>query len=199
MAESTLLRRGQPHLPRRPLRLPELLQAVARIPRLRVQRLPRPARLPGEDRIRFRASHVSERQFGRGFGRRFGGGDWRQGGHSSGPWTIPAPTAISCSPLRRLSRIHSRSVEQPVNLDDDDQYDWPWLYGVEVGHWELTDAAGQKLARVPAPRRLLHVRRLPRLLRVGGLHGQHEARLSRPPDRRYRRQRPDLPHPLRSR
>ena len=33
-----------------------------------------------------------------------------------------------------------RSVEQPVNLDDGDQYDWPWLYGVEVGHWALTDA-----------------------------------------------------------
>jgi hypothetical protein len=31
-------------------------------------------------------------------------------------------------------------VEQPVNLDDHDVFDWPWLYGVEVGHWNLTDA-----------------------------------------------------------
>jgi len=41
--------------------------------------------------------------------------------------------------LRRLTRIQTRSVEQPVDLDDGDQYDWPFLYGVEVGHWDLTD------------------------------------------------------------
>jgi hypothetical protein len=32
-----------------------------------------------------------------------------------------------------------RSAEQPVNLEEGDQYDWPWLYAVEVGHWNLTD------------------------------------------------------------
>ena len=33
-----------------------------------------------------------------------------------------------------------------MNLDDgDDVFDWPWLYGVEVGHWNLTDAQAQKL------------------------------------------------------
>jgi hypothetical protein len=42
--------------------------------------------------------------------------------------------------LRRLTRLHVRSVEQPVNLDEGDQFDWPWLYAVEVGHWNLTDA-----------------------------------------------------------
>jgi len=26
-----------------------------------------------------------------------------------------------------------------VNLDDGDAYDWPFLYGVEVGHWNLID------------------------------------------------------------
>jgi hypothetical protein len=31
-------------------------------------------------------------------------------------------------------------VEQPINLEEGDQYNWPWLYGVEVGHWDLTDA-----------------------------------------------------------
>ena len=48
--------------------------------------------------------------------------------------------------LRRLTRIHARSVEQPVNLDDGDEvFYWPWLYGVEVGHWDLTDAQAAKL------------------------------------------------------
>jgi hypothetical protein len=75
---------------------------------------------------------------GRGFGRRFGGGDWRQGGTH---WTMDYPRSDRhlMLALRRLTRIHNRSVEQPINLDDDDQYDWPWLYGVEVGHWQLTD------------------------------------------------------------
>src|SRR5436305_2916430 len=81
---------------------------------------------------------------GRGFGRRFGASDWRQGGTH---WTMDYPRSDRhlMLALRRLSRIHARSVEQPINLDDDDQYDWPWLYGVEVGHWELTDVQAKRL------------------------------------------------------
>jgi hypothetical protein len=56
----------------------------------------------------------------------------------SGQWTIRAATAISLS-LRRLTRVHTRSVEEPVNLDEGFQYNWPFLYGVEVGHWDLTE------------------------------------------------------------
>jgi hypothetical protein len=65
-------------------------------------------------------------------------GDWRKGGTN---WTMDYPRSdrhLSAA-LRRLTRIHVRSVEQPLNLDDGDVYDWPWLYGVEVGHWNLTD------------------------------------------------------------
>jgi hypothetical protein len=47
--------------------------------------------------------------------------------------------------LRRLTRLHVRSVEQLVNLDEGDQYDWPWLYAVQVGEWGLTDKQGQAL------------------------------------------------------
>ena len=32
-----------------------------------------------------------------------------------------------------------------MNLDEGDQYDWPWLYAVEVGHWELTDAQAKAM------------------------------------------------------
>jgi len=39
-----------------------------------------------------------------------------------------------------LTRIDARSVEQPVNLDDDDDvYNWPMLYAVRPGEWDLTD------------------------------------------------------------
>jgi len=71
--------------------------------------------------------------------------DWTLGGAN---WTIDYPRSDRhlAQAVRRLTRVQARSVEQPVSLDDgDDVYHWPWLYGVEVGHWELTDAQARKL------------------------------------------------------
>jgi len=65
-------------------------------------------------------------------------GSWKEGGSN---WTMDYPRSdrhLSAA-VRRLTRIHARSVEEPVDLDDRDVFDWPWLYGVEVGHWNLTD------------------------------------------------------------
>ena len=66
--------------------------------------------------------------------------DWTRGLTN---WTIDYPRSdrhISAA-VRRLTRLQARSVEQPVNLDDgDDVFNYPFLYGVEVGHWELTDS-----------------------------------------------------------
>lgn len=76
-----------------------------------------------------------------GRGRRggFGGGNWKNGRSS---WTTDYSAAdrhVSTA-LRRLTRIHVRSVEQPVDLEDgDDVFNYPWLYAVEVGHWQLND------------------------------------------------------------
>jgi hypothetical protein len=83
-------------------------------------------------------------RFSRPFG--FGGGrDWREGGTS---WTQDYPRADRhfAQALRRLTRIDVRSVEQPVNLDDDDDvFNWPWLAAGEMGDWKLTEAQAQKL------------------------------------------------------
>ncbi len=71
-------------------------------------------------------------------------GDWTRGRSF---WTMDYPRSDRhfSEALRRLTRIHVRSVEQPVNLDDgDDVFHYPWLYGVEVGHWALTDAQAVK-------------------------------------------------------
>src|ERR1700731_2392406 len=82
------------------------------------------------------------------FGRRYRFGpsyDWREGGTS---WSQDYPRADRhfAQALRRLTRIHVRSVEQPVNLDDgDDVYNWPWLAAGEMGDWLLTDAQAAKL------------------------------------------------------
>jgi hypothetical protein len=74
----------------------------------------------------------------------FANPNWTEG---SSNWTIDYPRSDRhvSQAIRRLTRIHVRSVEQPVNLDEGDQYDWPWLYGVEVGHWKLTDPQVQAL------------------------------------------------------
>ena len=62
-------------------------------------------------------------------------------------WTQDFPRADRHFSLavRRLTRIHVRSVEQPVNLDEGYAYDWPWLYAVQVGEWGLTDSQGKEL------------------------------------------------------
>lgn len=80
----------------------------------------------------------------RGFGAS-GNGDWRRG---YSIWTQDYPRADRhfSAAVRRLTRIDIRSVEQPVNLDDgDDVYNWPWLYAVQPGRWNLTDAQAAKL------------------------------------------------------
>jgi len=70
--------------------------------------------------------------------------DWHAG---VSLWTQDFPRADRHFSLavRRLTRIQVRSVEQPVNLDEGDAYDWPWLYAVQVGEWGLTDRQGQEL------------------------------------------------------
>jgi hypothetical protein len=82
--------------------------------------------------------------------------------------------------VRRLTRIHVRSVEQVVDLDSDEIYNWPWIYAVEVGPLGPDRCPVQAPARLPAARRLSDGRRLPRHLGVGELHGLAEPRL---PDR----------------
>jgi len=70
--------------------------------------------------------------------------DWHVG---VSDWTQDFPRADRHFSLavRRLTRLHTRSAEQCVNLDEGDAYDWPWLYAVQVGEWGLTDAQGQAL------------------------------------------------------
>jgi hypothetical protein len=76
---------------------------------------------------------------------RHAGWDWRQG-HSS--WTNDYPRADRhfLAAVRRLTRLNVRSVEQPVSLDDrDDIYNYPWLYAVFVGEWDLSDLEASTL------------------------------------------------------
>jgi hypothetical protein len=79
-------------------------------------------------------------QYGGGGGfRRFGGGN---------RWTMDYPRSDRhlLPGIARLSRIDARSIEQVVELDNtDDVYNWPSMYGVEIGYWSLNDEEALQL------------------------------------------------------
>ncbi len=88
------------------------------------------------------AAEKTEWAFGRlrysGTGRRWGGG---------GSWAIDYPKADRqfVQGVRRLTRIHTRSVEQVVDINSDEIFSVPWLYAVEVGHWSVDDRQAKRL------------------------------------------------------
>ena len=64
-----------------------------------------------------------------------------------GSWATDYPKADRqfLQGLRRLTRIHGRSVEQVVDLEADHIFDYPWIYAVEVGRWSLSEEQAAKL------------------------------------------------------
>jgi hypothetical protein len=64
-----------------------------------------------------------------------------------GGWTVDYPKADRqfVQGVRRLTRIHVRSVENIVDLVGDDLFNYPWLYSVEPGHWNLPESQARKL------------------------------------------------------
>ena len=65
----------------------------------------------------------------------------RRGGRYSS-WGTDYPKADRQFVLgvKRLTRIDACSAERVIDLDTDEIFNWPWVYAVEVGHWDLTDA-----------------------------------------------------------
>lgn len=92
-------------------------------------------------RLRYRSGRG-----GRGGGGGFGGRYGRRGGRGNS-WATDANKAERqfVQGVRRLTRIHTRSVEQIIDIEDKEMYNWPWLYAVEVGNWSLTDEHAKQL------------------------------------------------------
>lgn len=68
------------------------------------------------------------------------GSRWAQG---MSTWTQDYPRADRhfLTAVRRLTFLDARAVEQAVNLDDgDDVFNYPFLYAVRPGEWQLTDS-----------------------------------------------------------
>ena len=87
-------------------------------------------------RLRYPQFTGGGRGGGRGFGR-----------YRRSSWGTDSNTAERhlLEGVRRLTRINARSVEEIIEADSDDMYKFPWLYAVEVGHWELTDPQAIRL------------------------------------------------------
>jgi hypothetical protein len=67
------------------------------------------------------------------------GGDWRRGNTS---WTDDYPRGDRklVEMIRRFTRTNVRGVEQPVNLEyDDDVFYWPFMVVGLASAWQLTD------------------------------------------------------------
>ena len=73
----------------------------------------------------------------------------RSGFRSRSRWGIDANKSDRqfIAGVRRLTRIHARSVEQIIDIDSDEIYNWPWLYAVGIGDWRLSDAQAARLRK----------------------------------------------------
>lgn len=49
--------------------------------------------------------------------------------------------------VRRLSNVNIKSIEQIVDVDSDDIYDYPFMYAVAAGHWVLNDSQAERLGK----------------------------------------------------
>ena len=107
----------------------------------------RPADDPPDawEKTEFAFARLRYRSFGR-FGGGFGFGG-RRGGGGGSSWGIDANRAERhfVQGVRRLTRLHIRSVEEIVDVDSDEMFNWPWLYAVEVGRWGMSPEQARRI------------------------------------------------------
>lgn len=95
---------------------------------------PPDAEVPGEftfGRLRFR----SPRDFGGFRGRARWGTDSNKS------------ERIFMQALRRLTRINTRSIEEILDVDSDEMFNWPFIYAVGVGDWQLNESQAARLRK----------------------------------------------------
>ena len=90
-------------------------------------------------RLRYTSSGSARGGFGYGYGSGYGYG-WAG-------WSRDYPKADRqfLLALKRLTRIQMRPIEQIVDLDSDEIFNYPWVYAVQVANWTFTDAQAKRL------------------------------------------------------
>src|SRR5437764_1295951 len=79
--------------------------------------------------------------------RQYGGGGFGGRYRRRSSWGTDSNTAERhfMQGVRRLTRIDARSVEEIIDADSEEVFKWPWLYAVEVGHWQLSEPQAKRL------------------------------------------------------
>lgn len=75
--------------------------------------------------------------FGFGYGYGYGYAGWAR--------DYPKADRQFLLALKRLTRIQMRPVEQIVDLNSDEIFNYPWVYAVQVANWTFTDAQAKRL------------------------------------------------------
>jgi hypothetical protein len=47
--------------------------------------------------------------------------------------------------VQRLTRLHNRAIEQVVDPESDEVFDWPWLFATEPGSWTFPDEQADRM------------------------------------------------------
>jgi len=70
-----------------------------------------------------------------------------RGGWGRSRWGIDANKGdrVFVQGLQRLTRIQARSVEQILDVDSDEMFNWPWMYAVGPGDWVISPEQGARL------------------------------------------------------
>ena len=94
---------------------------------------------PGDAKHEFAWSRLRYASLGGSFGG-FGFG-------RGGAWSRDYPKAdiVFLEALRRLTRIDARSYQQVVDLDNDDIFNFPFVYAVQVQTWTFTEVQAKRL------------------------------------------------------
>jgi hypothetical protein len=80
----------------------------------------------------------------RGYSGGFGGfGAFR----ANGGWSedYPAADRQFVQGVNRLTRLDARKYQEVVDPDDDEMFNWPWLYAVNVADWDFTDEQAKRM------------------------------------------------------
>ncbi len=72
---------------------------------------------------------------------------WGGGRRRGGSWATDYPDAEYhfMQGVRRLTSIDSARGGKTFRPDDDDLFNYPWLYAVEVGRWDISEEDGERL------------------------------------------------------
>ena len=102
----------------------------------------------GSEKAEFAWSRLSyTTSFGGGGYGGFGGGYGGYGRRGGGTWSRDYPKADRqfLMALNRLTRIQGRPTEQVVSLDNDEIYNYPFVYAVMVHTWTFSDDQAKRM------------------------------------------------------